>query len=274
VLTKGRRTAQPRQQTLRATIDWSYELLTEDQKAVIRRLSVFAGAFTFDSAVAVCEDDLAADTCDAIDELVLKSLITCDAGTHITPYRLLEVTRAYALEKLQDAGELVAASRSHALHVCSVFERLEADWPLEVAWDAAHARWIDDIRLAVQASISTLQDPGVGIRLLAATRSVWYQRSLMDEYRTRAEEALDKAGDLAEQPPAATLMRFWYSLVLSYWYTKGPGPDLARAVNSTMSHTDRRTWALGDWPCGGYGRNGMDRVTMSRRSAWHGSARP
>jgi predicted ATPase len=275
VLTKGRRTAQPRQQTLRATIDWSYELLTEDQKAVIRRLSVFAGAFTFDSAVAVCEDDLAADTCDAIDELVLKSLITCDAGTHITPYRLLEVTRAYALEKLQDAGELVAASRSHALHVCSVFERLEADWPLEVAWDAAHARWIDDIRLAVQASISTLQDPGVGIRLLAATRSVWYQRSLMDEYRTRAEEALDKAGDLAEQPPAATLMRFWYSLVLSYWYTKGPGPDLARAVNQLydVAHRSqnmgfRRLALWGLW------QNGMDRVTMSRRSAWHGSARP
>lgn len=230
VLTKGLRTALPRQQTLRAAIDWSYELLSEDQKAVLRRLSIFAGAFSFDSAVAICEDDLSADPCDAIDELVLKSLIAVDTGTDFARYRLLEVTRAYALEKLKDAGELAAASRSHAQHVCSVFERLEADSPLYgAAWDAGRARWMEDIQLAVQASFCTLRDPGLGMRLLGATASVWYQRSLMDEYRTRAEEALEKAGDLAEQPEA-TLMRFWYSLVLCYWYTKGPGPDLTRAA--------------------------------------------
>lgn len=240
VLTKGRRTALPRQQTLRAAIDWSYDLLSEDQKAVLRRLSIFAGAFSFDSAVAVCEDDMSADPCDAIDELILKSLITVDTGTNIARYRLLEVTRAYALEKLEDAGELVAASRGHAMHVCSVFELLEADSPLESAWDVGQARWIDDIRLAVQASFSTLLDPGLGIRLLAATRSVWHQRSLLDEYRTRAEEALEKAGDLAEQP-VAILMRLWHSLVLSYWYTKGPGPELARAARRIydLAHRSR-----------------------------------
>jgi predicted ATPase/DNA-binding winged helix-turn-helix (wHTH) protein len=233
VLTKGRRTALPRQQTLRATIDWSYELLSEDQKAVLRRLSIFAGAFSFDSAVAVCEDDVSVDPCDAIDELVLKSLIAVDTATDIARCRLLESTRAFALEKLKDAGELVAASHSHALHVCSVFERLEADSPLYgAAWDAGRARWMDDIQLAVQASFCTLRDPGLAIRLLGATASVWYQRSLMDEYRTRAEEALEKARDLAEQPDA-TLMRFWYSLVLCYWYTKGPGPDLTRAARQT-----------------------------------------
>jgi predicted ATPase/DNA-binding winged helix-turn-helix (wHTH) protein len=230
ILTKGRRTALPRQQTLRAAIDWSYELLSEDQKAVLRRLSIFAGAFSFDSAVAVCEDDLPADYCDAIDELALKSLITIDTGTDIARYRLLEVTRAFALEKLKGAGELVAASRSHAQHVCSVFERLEAGSPIDgSAWDAGRVRWMDDIQLAVQASFCILRDPGLGMRLLGATASVWYQRSLMDEYRTRAEEALENAGDLAEQP-AATLMRLWYSLVLCYWYTKGPGPDMARAA--------------------------------------------
>lgn len=233
VLTKGLRTALPRQQTLRAAIDWSYDLLSEDQKAALRRLSIFAGAFSFDSAVAVCEDDVSVDPCDAIDELVLKSLVAVDTGIDVARYRLLEVTRAFALEKLKDAGELEAALRSHALHVCSVFERLEADSPLYgAAWDAGRARWMDDIQLAVQASFCTLRDPGLAIRLLGATASVWYQRSLMDEYRTRAEEALEKAGDLTEQP-VATLMRLWYSLVLCYWYTKGPGPDLARAAEQT-----------------------------------------
>jgi predicted ATPase/DNA-binding winged helix-turn-helix (wHTH) protein len=232
VLTKGRRTAQPRQQTLRATIDWSYEFLLEDQKAVIRHLSIFAGAFTFDSAVAVCEEDLSTDLCAAIDELVLKSLIAFDPGSHVAQYRLLKVTRAYALEKLEHAGELLAASRSHALHVCSVFERLEPNRLFEVAWDAGHTRWIDDIQLAVHASFSTLREPELGMRLLAATASVWFQRSLMDEYRTWAEVALDKAGDLTAQPKA-TLIRLWHALGHCYWHTKGPHPDVVRAFQRT-----------------------------------------
>jgi predicted ATPase/DNA-binding winged helix-turn-helix (wHTH) protein len=241
VLTKGRRTALPRQQTLRAAIDWSYELLSEDQRAVLRRLSIFAGAFSFDSAVAVCEDDLSADACDAIDELILKSLIAVDTGADIARYRLLEVTRAYALEKLKGAGELVAASRSHALHVCSTFERLEADSPLDgTARDAGHARWIDDIRHAVQESFCTLGDPGLGMRLLAATAAVWYQCSLLDEYQARAEEALANAGGLPEQSEA-TLMRLWNSLGLCYWHSKGPHPDAARAFERAHALAQRLT---------------------------------
>jgi len=233
VLTKGLRTALPRQQTLRAAIDWSYELLSEDEKAVLRRLSIFAGAFTFDSAVAVCEDDLPIDICDAFGELVLKSLIAVDAGTDVARYRLLETTRAYAFEKLKDAGELVATSRSHARHVCSVFERLEADSPPDRAvGDASRTRWIDDIQLAVQACFFTLGDPGLGMRLLAATASVWFERSLMDEYRTKAEMALEKADDLAEQP-VSTLMRLWHSLGHCYWHIKGTGPEVARAFQRT-----------------------------------------
>lgn len=238
LLTKGRRTALPRQQTLRATIDWSYELLSEDQKAVLRRLSIFAGAFSFDSAVAVCEDDLSADPCDAIDELVLKSLITTDTSTDHQQYRLLEVTRAYGLEKLKKADELVAASRSHAQHVCSVFERLEADSPLDRTWEAGYARWIDDIQLAVQASFCTLRDPDLGMQLLAATASAWFQRSLIDEYRTRAEEALEKAGELALQRQA-TMMRLWHSLGLCYWHIKGWGRDVARAFEQTYDLAHR-----------------------------------
>jgi predicted ATPase/DNA-binding winged helix-turn-helix (wHTH) protein len=229
VLTKGRRTALPRQQTLRAAIDWSYDLLSEDQKAVLRRLSIFAGAFSFDSAVAVCEDDLSADPLDAIDELVLKSLVAIDTGTDIAHYRLLETTRAFALEKLRDAGELVAASRSHAQHLCSVFERLEADSQLDPAVsNAGKARWIDDIQLAVRMSLSTLRDPGLAVRLLVATASVWYQRSLIDEYTKRAEVALEKAGDLAEQPES-TLVRLWLALGFCYWHTMGVGPEQTRA---------------------------------------------
>lgn len=229
VLTKGRRTALPRQQTLRAAIDWSYELLSEEQKTVFRRLSIFAGAFSFDSAVAVCEDDWPAEPLDAIDELILKSLVSIDTGSDTAHYRLLETTRAFALEKLRDAGELAAASRSHALHLCSVFERLEADAQLNQAvGDAGAARWIDDIQFAVRMSLYTLRDPGLTVRLLAATALVWYQRSLIDEYTKSAEEALENAGDLAGQPES-TLLRLWLALGICYWHTRGVGPDQARA---------------------------------------------
>jgi predicted ATPase/DNA-binding winged helix-turn-helix (wHTH) protein len=239
ILTKGRRTALPRQQTLRAAIAWSYELLSEDQKAVLRRLSIFAGAFSFDSAVAVCEDDLSPDPCDAIDELVLKSLIAVDTGIDIARYRLLEATRAYALEKLTDTGELAAASRSHAQHVCSVFERLEADSPPDRSVeDPGYTRWIDDIQTAVRVSSITLHDPGLGMRLLAATAPVWYQRSLLDEYRKSAEAVLEKAGDPAERQDA-TLMRLWLSLGHCYWHTKGPHPDVVRAFRQTYDFARR-----------------------------------
>jgi predicted ATPase/DNA-binding winged helix-turn-helix (wHTH) protein len=229
ILTKGHRTTLPRQQTLLAAMDWSYELLSEDQKAVLRHLSVFAGAFSFDSAVAVCEDDLSADAYDAIDELVLKSLLTIDTGTDIARYRLLESTRAFALAKLKGAGELLAASRSHALHVCNVFERMESRSPFDRAvGDVGHPRWIGDIQLAVQASFSILNEPSLAMRLLSATASVWFQRSLLDDYRAKAELALAKAGDLAEQPEE-TLMRLWNLLGLCYWHTKGTGPEVAQA---------------------------------------------
>jgi hypothetical protein len=165
--------------------------------------------------------------------LILKSLIAVDTTTDIARYRLLESTRAFALEKLKDAGELVAASHSHAQHVCSVFERLEADSPPDRSVeDAGYARWIDDIQLAVRASFIPLRDPGLGMRLLAATAPVWYQRSLLDEYRKSAEAVLETAGDPAERQDA-TLMRLWLSLGHCYWHTKGPHPDVVLAFGQT-----------------------------------------
>ncbi|MGN6827975.1 ATP-binding protein [Paucibacter sp. M5-1] len=233
VLTKGRRTALPRQQTLRAAIEWSYELLTETQKSVLMRLSVFAGSFSFDSALAVCEDELSANSCDAIDELVLKSLITIDSCADVARYRLLEMTRAYALDKLRHSGDLAAAYRSHAQHVCSIFEGLEAGSPLDAGFrDTSHGRWIDDIQIAVQASFSTLRDPGLAMRLLAVTASVWFQRSLISEYRARAEEVLERASELPLQHDA-TAMRFWHALGLVYWYTGGSVSEVAQVFGRT-----------------------------------------
>src|SRR5438309_3348458 len=102
LLTGGSRTALPRHQTMRATLDWSYELLSESERVVLRRLGVFVGAFTLDaaSAVAARADLPASEVTDAVADLVGKSLVSTDVGGLSLHYRLLETTRAYAREKL------------------------------------------------------------------------------------------------------------------------------------------------------------------------------
>jgi len=102
LLSGGHRTALPRHQTLLATLDWSHHLLPEPERVVLRRLAIFAGAFTLTAAstVAASGKIASADVVDGVANLVAKSLVRVDAGTGPTQYRLLETTRAYALEKL------------------------------------------------------------------------------------------------------------------------------------------------------------------------------
>lgn len=115
LLTNGRRTALPRHQTLRATLDWSYEWLSEQERKVLRRLAIFESAFTLDAASAVGTGGpiAAPDVVDCVANLVAKSLIVADVGDTIVHYRLLETTRAYALEKLAESGEVEALARCH-----------------------------------------------------------------------------------------------------------------------------------------------------------------
>jgi predicted ATPase len=129
LLAGGHRTAMPRHQTLRATLDWSYELLTEPERMVQRRLAIFPGGFTLEAASAVAADDGIApsEVIDCVANLVTKSLVTADTGGAEVRYRLLETTRAYALEKLVQAGEFDAAARRHAERYRDLFESGEAN---------------------------------------------------------------------------------------------------------------------------------------------------
>jgi predicted ATPase/DNA-binding winged helix-turn-helix (wHTH) protein len=129
LLTGGRRTALPRHQTLRATLDWSYELLSEAERVVLRRLSIFAGSFTLEAAGAIAANaELAAlDVINAVANLVAKSLVIANAGDTIARYRLLETTRVYALEKLTEGSELEHIARRHAEYCRDVLERAETD---------------------------------------------------------------------------------------------------------------------------------------------------
>jgi hypothetical protein len=124
------RTALPRHQTLRATLDWSYELLPEPERVVFRRLAIFAGGFTLAAGRAVVTDTNTAgpDVVHHLANLVAKSLVVADIGGSLTRYRLLDTTRAYALEKLVQNGELDAIARRHAEFYRDLFERAETEW--------------------------------------------------------------------------------------------------------------------------------------------------
>jgi predicted ATPase len=116
LLTGGTRSALPRQQTLRATFDWSFDLLAEQERAVLRRLAIFAGGFTLEAASAVAADAAIDEyaVIDLLSQLVARSLVVADTSDAGARYRLLETTRAYALEKLAEAEEIDAIQRRQA----------------------------------------------------------------------------------------------------------------------------------------------------------------
>ncbi|MFC4783940.1 AfsR/SARP family transcriptional regulator [Nocardioides sp. MAHUQ-72] len=129
LLTTGARTAEARQQTLRATVDWSYALLDDDERRVFNRLAVFQGGWTLTAAEAVVGDEGRAqgEVLDVVGRLVERSMVVVERGRH-TRYRMLETLRQYALERLADAGEAATLSARHADH----FRSLSAEAELEL----------------------------------------------------------------------------------------------------------------------------------------------
>jgi len=125
LLTGGRRTALPRHQTLRATLDWSYGLLPEPERVILRRLAVFAGAFRLEaaSAVAASPEVAPAEVVEGLVNLVARSLVAAEVDGHVARYRLLDTTRAYAIEKLGESGERERLVRRHAEYYRDLFER-------------------------------------------------------------------------------------------------------------------------------------------------------
>jgi predicted ATPase/DNA-binding winged helix-turn-helix (wHTH) protein len=197
LLTGGRRTALPRHQTLRATLDWSYELLTEPEREILQRLAVFAGAFIIEAVRAVVTGpELSASTAvDGTFSLIAKSLIQTE-GAGRRRYRLLDTTRAYAFEKLEDGGGTRAVACRHANYYRDVFERAEAEERTLPAteWLALYGWHIDNVRAALDWAFSPQGDAAIGAALTAAALPLWMHVSLLAECRNRIERALAAVG--------------------------------------------------------------------------------
>jgi predicted ATPase/DNA-binding winged helix-turn-helix (wHTH) protein len=194
LLTGGRRTAMARQRTLRATLDWSHELLPEAEQRLFRRLAVFQGGFTLDAAVAVMADT-GLDTAmvmNGVAILVAKSLVALDTTRSTTRWYLLETIRAYGLEKLVEHGETDTLSGYHAVYFRGLVTPLASGARSSLSGDdlARCVREIDNVRSALDWSFSAAGDVTIGVHLTAAYAPVWLHLSLIGECRDRCERAL------------------------------------------------------------------------------------
>jgi len=245
VLTSGRRTALPRQQTLRATIDWSYDLLPEPERRLLRHLAVFVGGFTLEAAAAVVEGTAIADVplIDSVANLVAKSLAVFEASTSPTRWRLLDTIRAYALLRLAESGEIDSARRLHASYfrdVLALPASGSGSW-LSNEELARRVGEIDNVRAALDWSFSPPGDIAIGVDLTAVYAPAWLHLSLMQECRERCERALR---GLAPESASHARLQMWLQIGLgnSLLHTGGPSEQAQTVLTEALQSAE----ALGD----------------------------
>ena len=211
ILTHGRRTALPRHQTLRATLDWSYRLLSPEDQAALRYLSVFNGSFTVED-VAVVMDVRLGEADDRLTSLLDKSLVVARPEGGTSRYRLLDTTRAYAQDKLEESGEANPPRRRHAERVKAIFDRATAEWDQRPTadWLQTYGCELGNLRAALDWAFSKEGDGAVGAALTAAAAPIWFHLSLLDEGLSRVEHAITW---LKDQPtPDRRLMMQLYAI--------------------------------------------------------------
>jgi predicted ATPase/class 3 adenylate cyclase/DNA-binding CsgD family transcriptional regulator len=205
LLTGGARTAVRRQQTLRASVDWSHALLTEPERVLFRRASVFIGGFDLDAAQAVCGDS-EVERYQILDQLTLlidKSLVVAEDGRFGARYRMLETVRQYALEKLGESGEADAVHARHRDHYTAMATPLDSpgrtDYQRQV--EQAEAE-MDNLRAAFAWSCENA-DIGLALQLASALQPLWLMRARAQEGRAWFDAALaDAKVHDVEVPPA------------------------------------------------------------------------
>ena len=195
LLTGGSRTALERHQTLRALIDWSYDLLSNNERMLFRHLSVFAGGWTFEAAEAVCPD---LDVLNLLTQLVDKSLVMADADVQesSTRYHFLETIRQYAGEKLLEAGESKQARARHMDFFLKLAEAAEPhlNGPQELEWLSRLETEYDNLRAALEWGMKN--DILVALRLGTALFSFWNRHGYHVEGRRLLGEALSRLQNL------------------------------------------------------------------------------
>jgi predicted ATPase/DNA-binding winged helix-turn-helix (wHTH) protein len=236
LLTSGRRTALPRHRTLRAALDWSYELLSSAERQALCRLSVFAGWFSLDAAVTVasCDDIDEAKSVETIANLVAKSLISTSNHGPVVRYRLLDTTRAYASAKLAEDGDGDKPARYHAQFFHDALGRVEAEATEADAEDgfAAYADRLPDVRVALEWSFSARGDRTIAIGLAAAAAHYFLELSLLAECLRWTEQVLASLDAAWISSPAEMELRAAHGL--SLMFTRGNTEEVGAALNRAL----------------------------------------
>jgi predicted ATPase/DNA-binding winged helix-turn-helix (wHTH) protein len=234
LLWHGRRTASPRHQTLSALLDWSYNLLPESERVILRRLSVFIGAFSLEAAQFVAAGDILREqVAESIANLVTKSLIAVETNHTGTLYRLLDTTRAYVLTKMVDSGERNTIARRHAIYCREFLELIEIATLTCSRTNGAADGWrqVSNVRAALEWSFSEQGDKEVGTALAAASAPLFLELSLLTECRTWMERAiaeLDTRGGRRE-------MELQEALAVSLMFIRGNSEEVHAALTTALS---------------------------------------
>ncbi len=233
----GRRTASPRHQTLIATLDWSHDHLSEIERVLLRRVAIFVGHFTLEAALAVAEEVGIDETeiTGALGNLVNKSLIGVWTNSRGPCYRLLDTTRAYALEKLVASGEHDSIAERHASFSIQMLESNPVNlFDLEFTEDSANAvrDYLGNIRAALEWSFGPDGDDLKAIRLSAAASQLLLAMSLLLECRAWMEKAIDR---MTPDCDHRHQMKIHAALALSLMYTEGNSERVREAFHTALN---------------------------------------
>lgn len=236
----GHRTTVARHRTLKATLDWSYDLLSDEESIVLRRIAPFVGHFTLEDARYVVGelDAGSGGVVDAIAGLIEKSLIAIRIDEAQAQYRLLETTRAYALEKLEEYAEVDAVFRRHAECVAECLESQRAALPKPAAAPgtgqiarapatSARSGQLGNVRAALQWSFGPQGDDEIAIKLAAASTLRFLELSLLTECRIWAERAVARLGE--QHQNSRREMEIYTSLSLALIHSEGSGELVHKA---------------------------------------------
>jgi predicted ATPase len=238
--TLARRTASPRHQTLRATLDWSHDLLSEVERAVLRRVAIFTGSFSLEAALAVAEHEEAGpcDVVDAVGSLVEKSLIAFRIDRQGVSYRLLDTTRSYALEKLTASGEHDSIATRHAIYLAELLEANSADFFVGIPKDTQLVKdHLGNVRTALEWSFGPGGSDALAIRVAAAAGPLFLAMSLLSECRNWMERALTR------MPPDCDpchQMEVHASFALSLMFTEANSELVRDAFNVPLTLAQQR----------------------------------
>jgi predicted ATPase/DNA-binding winged helix-turn-helix (wHTH) protein len=238
----GRRTANPRHQTLKAALDWSHDHLSEVERAVLRRVAIFIGHFTLEAALAVAEEG-GIDRSEiegAVENLVNKSLMGVRSTSRGTFYRLLDTTRSYALEKLAASGEHHSIAARHANFLIQLLKSNRGNlFDLELAEAPRDAKrdCLGNIRAALEWSFGSHENDNAAIKTAAAAAQLFLAMSLFVECRGWMERAIDR---MAADCDPRDQMEIYASLALSMMFTTGNSERVRDAFNSALAFAERR----------------------------------